>query len=96
MSREYTQVNFRIPVLLKKQIEQAVAAKKEGSITEELVSRLQLTFDLTKADGYNLGYRDATAHMSFAVTKALLKHDLKIEDIQNIINETMQSFDKNI
>ena len=96
MSRQYTQVNFRIPVLLKKQIEQAVANKDEGSITEELVSRLQLTFDLTKADGYNHGYRDATAHMTYAVTKALLKHDIQLNDIQDIINETMQNFDKNI
>lgn len=96
MSRQYTQVNFRIPVLLKKQIEQAVAEKKEGSITEELVSRLQLSFDLTKADGYHHGYRDATAHMSFAVTKALLKQNLKIEEIQVIINDTMKHFDKNI
>ena len=96
MSRQYTQVNFRIPVLLKKQIEQAVANKNEGSITEELVSRLQLTFDLTKADGYNHGYRDATAHMTYAFTKALLKHDIQLKDIQDIINETMQNFDKNI
>lgn len=96
MSRQHTQVNFRIPVALKKQIENAVAEKNEGSITEELVSRLQLSFDLTQADGYNFGYRDATAHMTFAITKALLKHNLSIDDVQQIINDTMQDFDKSI
>lgn len=96
MSKQVTQVNFRMPVTLKRQLEKAVAKKNEGSITEEVVSRLQLTFDLTKADGYNHGYRDATAHMTYAVTKALLKHDIQLNEIQDIIKETMQNFDKNI
>lgn len=96
MSRQYTQVNFRIPISLKKQIETAVAEKNEGSLTEELVSRLQLTFDLTKADGYNFGYRDATAHMTFAITKALIKYDLPLDKVQHIINDTMKQFERNI
>lgn len=96
MGRQFTQVNFRIPVDLKKKIEHAVAKKNGGSITEELVNRLELSFDLTKADGYNLGYRDATAHMTYAVTKALLKYDLPIDEVQNIINETMLHFDKKV
>lgn len=95
MSKQTTQVNFRIPVSLKKKIENAVAQKSDGSITEEVVNRLQLTFDLTKADGYNYGYRDATAHMTFALTAVLKKQNISIDEIQAIINKTMQNFDKN-
>lgn len=95
MSKQTTQVNFRIPVSLKKKIENAVAQKSDGSITEEVVNRLQLTFDLTQADGYHYGYRDATAHMTFALTKALKKQNIPIDEIQSIINKTMQNFDKN-
>lgn len=95
MTKQHTQVNFRIPVKLKKQIDDVVAQKDEGSITEEVVNRLQLSFDLTKADGYNIGYRDATAHMTFAMTAALQKKGIKISDIQNIMNNVMLNFDKN-
>lgn len=95
MSKQYTQVNFRMPVSLKKQIENVVAEKNEGSITEEIVNRLELTFDLTHAEGYNYGYRDAIAHMTFAMTAALQKQNIPMDQIQSIINETMQNFDKN-
>lgn len=99
MSKQTTQVNFRMPVSLKKKIENAVAQKVaqngEGSITEELVRRLELSFDLSKADGYNQGYSDATAHMTFAMTAALQNFNLPLDQIQSIINDTMKNFDKN-
>lgn len=95
MSKQTTQVNFRMPVSLKKKIENAVAQNGEGSITEELVSRLELSFDLSKADGYNQGYCDATAHMTFAMTASLQNFNLSLDQIQSIINDTMKNFDKN-
>lgn len=44
MAQEYTQVNFRIPVKLKEQIEEASLANNR-SITAELVSRLEESFN---------------------------------------------------
>lgn len=95
MSRATTQVNYRIPVELKAKLVAEVEAKDEGSITDEIVKRLELSFDLTKADGYNIGYRDATAHMTFALTLALKKQGLDFDVIQTVVNKTMANFDKN-
>lgn len=44
MAREYSQVNFRIPTRLKEKIE-ASAISNEQSITAELVSRLEQSFE---------------------------------------------------
>lgn len=88
-----------MPVELKRKIDRAVAVKvannEEGSVTKEVVSRLELSFDLTRADGYNHGYTDATAHLTFAVTAALAEKGLAIDDIQSIIDQTMSNFNKN-
>lgn len=43
MAQDYLQVNFRIPTELKEQIEEA-AKENNRSITSELVSRLERTF----------------------------------------------------
>lgn len=100
MSIEYSQINVRIPTELKTKIESAVAEKvakkEEASLTKEVVNRLELTFDLSKADGYNLGYRDATAHYTYALTVALQDKGLSLNDIQTIIDETMANFSLNI
>lgn len=95
MSKATIQVNYRMPVELKAKIVDVVQEKDEGSITDEIVKRLELTFDLTKADGYDLGYRDAIAHMTFAVTLALRDQGLDFDVIQEVINKTMAKFDKN-
>ena len=44
MAQEYSQVNFRIPSKLKEDIEKAAFANNR-SITSELVSRLEESFD---------------------------------------------------
>lgn len=44
MAQEYSQVNFRIPSKLKEDIEKAAFANNR-SITSELVSRLEQSFD---------------------------------------------------
>ena len=44
MAQEYSQVNFRIPSKLKEDIEKAASANNR-SITSELVSRLEESFD---------------------------------------------------
>lgn len=44
MANDYTQVNFRIPAKLKEQIENS-AEKNNRSITAELVSRLEQSFE---------------------------------------------------
>jgi hypothetical protein len=99
MSIEYSQVNVRMPTELKTKIEYAVAdkvaKKEEASLTKEIVNRLELTFDLSKADGYNFGYRDATAHFTFAITAALQDKGMSIHDIQTVVDETMANFSKN-
>lgn len=43
MAKEYSQVNFRIPTLLKEKIEKS-ALENECSITAEIVSRLEDSF----------------------------------------------------
>lgn len=99
MSIKYSQVNVRMPTELKTKIESAVAEKvarkEEASLTKEVVNRLELTFDLTKVDGYNFGYRDATAHYTFALTAALKNKGLSLSNIQIVIDETMANFSKN-
>lgn len=44
MAKDYTQVNFRIPTALKEKIEQS-ALENECSITAEIVSRLEKSFE---------------------------------------------------
>lgn len=44
MAKDYSQVNFRIPTKLKEDIEKA-ALENERSITSELVSRLEESFE---------------------------------------------------
>lgn len=44
MAQEYSQVNFRIPLKLKEDIEKAASANNR-SITSELVSRLEESFE---------------------------------------------------
>lgn len=46
MAQEYTQVNFRIPTNLKEKIEVS-ALENNRSITSELVSRLEQSFNST-------------------------------------------------
>lgn len=49
MAQDYTQVNFRIPAKLKEQIEEASLVNNR-SITAELVSRLEKSFESNKPD----------------------------------------------
>lgn len=49
MAKDYSQVNFRIPTQLKEKVE-ASASENEQSITAELVSRLEKSFEQTSQD----------------------------------------------
>lgn len=53
MAQDYSQVNFRIPTKLKEKIEEASVANNR-SITSELVSRLEKSFEseISPSDSY--------------------------------------------
>lgn len=92
MAQEYSQVNFRIPSKLKEDIEKAAFANNR-SITSELVSRLEQSFEQNQND-FNAGYNACMAHMIIATSKALSEKDIPWVDVQKTLIEVIDDFQK--
>ncbi|WP_257221880.1 MULTISPECIES: Arc family DNA-binding protein [unclassified Acinetobacter] len=80
MAQEYSQVNFRIPSKLKEDIEKAAFANNR-SITSELVSRLEESFEQDQ-NSFDQGYEAALNHAALAIAKVLSKKNVEWPEIQ--------------
>lgn len=80
MAQEYSQVNFRIPSKLKEDIEKAASANNR-SITSELVSRLEESFEQDQ-NSFDQGYETALNHAALAIAKVLSKKNVEWSEIQ--------------
>ena len=80
MAQEYSQVNFRIPSKLKEDIEKAAFANNR-SITSELVSRLEESFEQDQ-NSFDQGYEAALNHAALAIAKVLSKKNVEWSEIQ--------------
>lgn len=80
MAQEYSQVNFRIPSKLKEDIEKAAFANNR-SITSELVSRLEESFEQDQ-NSFDQGYETALNHAALAIAKVLSKKNVEWSEIQ--------------
>lgn len=80
MAQEYSQVNFRIPSKLKEDIEKAAFANNR-SITSELVSRLEESFEQDQ-NSFDQGYETALNHAALAIAKVLSKKNVEWLEIQ--------------
>jgi hypothetical protein len=76
MAQEYSQVNFRIPTKLKEDIEKAAQANNR-SITSELVSRLEKSFE----DSYRENFSDAVITELLESTLSKLLSSMKDQGV---------------
>lgn len=84
MQKSYFQVNFRIPTELKEQIEEA-AKKNNRSITAELVSRLERTFQDDALSEEKLVHKEIVARVVEDFTDQLMQ---QLEKHRQLINKS--------
>ena len=82
MAKDYTQVNFRIPTALKELVEQS-AAENDRSITSELVSRLEQSFEKDDAAEFDKEF----------VLQVIKNQESTISDLTDQIKHLKMSFD---
>jgi hypothetical protein len=101
MAQEYSQVNFRIPSKLKEDIEKAAFANNR-SITSELVSRLEQSFEqppsaeLSPAQLEQITKAAGASYMA-VIAKHLesLSEDDGNKVLRNIVKEAAEDFEHN-
>ena len=78
MAQDYTQVNFRIPTSLKEKIESS-ALENNRSITSELVSRLEQSFEQHDQQQIDL----------LLMTEVYREQQRKIDELYNMIQKLL-------
>lgn len=99
MAQEYSQVNFRIPSKLKEDIEKAAFANNR-SITSELVSRLEQSFNPAPSGLSREQLEQITQAAGASYMAVIAKHlDMLSEDegnklLRNIVKDAAEDFER--